>query len=73
MDILDNKYKQTDNNIQEGTLNIVNRPVLERESNNDYSCIEFIYNYNLKKMEIFLYLLLIIWAILMVFIILLFS
>lgn len=73
MDILDNKYKQTDSNIQEGTLNIINRPVLERESNNYYSCIDFIYNYNLKRMEIFLYILLIIWGFLMVFIILLIS
>ena len=69
MDILDNKYKQSNRNIREESLFIINRPILER-SNTGNRIIDCIYNYDLHKMEIVLYILLTIWVFFMVFLLL---
>ena len=69
LDILDNNYKQSQRNIRENILEIINRPIPER-SNTGNKIVDCIYNYDLHKMELVLYVFLVIWIFFMIFILL---
>jgi hypothetical protein len=69
LDILDNNYKQSQRNIRENMLEIINRPIPERR-NTGNKIVDCIYNYDLHKMELVLYVFLVIWIFFMIFILL---